>query len=321
MGRLLELKDLRTYFFTSDGVIPAVDGVTFHVDAGEILGVVGESGCGKSVTALSILKLIRTPPGRFMGGEIRFEGEDLLAKSPAEIRKIRGRRVAMVFQEPMTCLNPVYTIGQQIAEVVQLHEGLDRGDAIIKAQNMLGLVGIADPERRTTEYPHQLSGGIQQRAMIAMALSCNPALLIADEPTTALDVTIQAQILDLMKDIRSKMGMAIMLITHDLGVVAEMAERVVVMYAGKVVEEASVNELFSKPVHPYTEALLNCTPRVDHPRGKLNTIEGVVPNPLGFPSGCRFHPRCEYSRSICKTEEPALAHQDSRRYACHFPRV
>ncbi|MEW6545442.1 MAG: ABC transporter ATP-binding protein [Bacillota bacterium] len=318
LEKLIEVKDLKTYFFTSDGVLPAVDGVTFHINRGETLGVVGESGCGKSVTSLSIMRLVPIPPGRYVGGEILFEGEDLLKKSEPEMRKIRGNDIAMIFQEPMTSLNPVYTIGDQIAEAIQLHQGLKRREAMAKAEHMLRLVGVPDPHRRIREYPHQLSGGMRQRAMIAMALSCNPKLLIADEPTTALDVTIQAQILELMKTLKRELGMAIMLITHDLGVIAEMAERVVVMYSGKVVEEAVVYDLFREPLHPYTEGLLTCIPRIDRPRGRLHVIEGVVPNPLEFPPGCRFHPRCPYAQDICRTQEPPLVEQGSRRIACHF---
>ncbi|HHY93780.1 MAG TPA: ABC transporter ATP-binding protein [Firmicutes bacterium] len=318
MEKLVELKDLKTYFFTSDGVLPAVDGVSFYIGRGETLGVVGESGCGKSVTSLSIMRLIPIPPGRYVSGEIFFEGENLLKKKEEEMRKIRGNDIAMIFQEPMTSLNPVYTIGDQIAEAVQLHQGLRRREAMEKAEHMLRLVGVPDPHRRVREYPHQLSGGMRQRAMIAMALSCNPKLLIADEPTTALDVTIQAQILELMKSLKRELGMAIMLITHDLGVIAEMAERVVVMYAGKVVEEATVNELFQDPLHPYTEGLLTCIPRIDRARGRLNVIEGTVPNPLDFPEGCRFHNRCPYVQDICRVQEPPLVWQDSRRIACHF---
>ena len=322
--RLLEVRNLKTYFRTEEGLVPAVDGVSFHINRGETLGVVGESGCGKSVTSLSIMRLIPQPPGEIASGEIIFEGEDLLKKSEREMRRIRGNDIAMIFQEPMTSLNPVYTVGDQIAEAIELHQGLSRREALAKAVEMLRLVGIPSPEQRVKEYPHQLSGGMRQRVMIAMALSCNPKLLIADEPTTALDVTIQAQILELMKELREKIGMAIMLITHDLGVIAEMAERVVVMYAGKIVEEADVYSLFRRPYHPYTEGLLHSIPRLDQPKGtKLHVIEGVVPNPLNMPTGCRFHPRCPYATDRCRAEEPVLQEVEPGRFtACwHWDQV
>jgi len=315
--RLLEVKDLKTYFYTSDGVVRAVDGVTFHIMRGETLGMVGESGCGKSVTSLSIMRLIPDPPGKIVHGQVIFEGEDLLKKSEAAMRRIRGNRISMIFQEPMTSLNPVYTVGDQIAEAIQLHQGLKRREAMEKAVEMLRKVGIPLPERRVHEYPHQMSGGMRQRVMIAMALSCNPQLLIADEPTTALDVTIQAQILELMKELKDEMKMAILLITHNLGVIAEMAQRVVVMYAGKLVEEADVRSIFRKPLHPYTEGLLNSIPRIDAPRARLHVIEGVVPNPLYMPPGCRFHPRCPYAEDICRREEPSLVQAGGGRWvAC-----
>ena len=315
--RLLEVKGLKTYFFTSDGVVPAVDGITYHVDKGETLGIVGESGCGKSVTSLSVMRLIPDPPGKITAGQIFFEGENLLEKSGSEMRKIRGNQISMIFQEPMTSLNPVYTVGDQIAEAIELHQGLNRRDAMDKAVGMLKLVGIALPERRVKEYPHQLSGGMRQRIMIAMALSCNPKLLIADEPTTALDVTIQAQILELMKALKKELGMAIMLITHDLGVIAEMAQRVVVMYAGKIVEEADAISIFRSPLHPYTEGLLKSIPRLDRAKGRLHVIEGVVPNPLYMPEGCRFHPRCPYAMDICRAQEPDFVQvSEERQVAC-----
>jgi oligopeptide/dipeptide ABC transporter ATP-binding protein len=305
--KLLDIRNLRTYFYTEDGVVAAVDGVNLYVNRGETLGVVGESGCGKSQTSLSVMRLIPMPPGKIMeGSEILFEGQDLLKKSESEMRKIRGNDISMIFQEPMTSLNPVYTIGDQIAEAIQLHQGLNHREAINKAIDMLRLVGIPLPDRRVKEYPHQLSGGMRQRVMIAMALSCNPKLLVADEPTTALDVTIQAQILELMKRLKKELGMAIMLITHDLGVVAEMAERVVVMYAGKVVEEGDVVSIFKNPIHPYTEGLLKSIPRMDAEAGKLHVIEGVVPNPLHMPEGCRFNPRCPYAIDKCRETQPPL---------------
>jgi oligopeptide/dipeptide ABC transporter ATP-binding protein len=305
--RLVELRGLQTYFYTHEGVVKAVDGVSFHIEKGETLGVVGESGCGKSITALSILRLIPEPPGKIVGGDILFRGESILKKTEAQMRDLRGNDIAMVFQEPMVSLNPVYTCGEQIAEAVELHQGLRKRLAYDKAAEMLRLVGVALPERRIREYPHQLSGGMRQRVMIAMALSCNPKLLIADEPTTALDVTIQAQILDLMRRLKEELDMAIMLITHDLGVIAEMAKRVVVMYAGRVVEEADVVSLFRKPLHPYTEGLLNSIPRLNRPKGRLHVISGQVPNPVNLPQGCSFNPRCPYAKDICGERTPELA--------------
>jgi len=316
--KLVDIRNLRTHFYTEDGVVPAVDGVNLYIKRGETLGVVGESGCGKSVTSLSVMRLIPNPPGRIVEGEILFEGEDLVKKSEAEMRKIRGNDISMIFQEPMTSLNPVYTIGDQIAEAVELHQGLTHREAIDKSIEMLRLVGIPLPERRVKEYPHQLSGGMRQRVMIAMALSCNPKLLIADEPTTALDVTIQAQILELMKKLKKELGMAIMLITHDLGVVAEMAERVVVMYGGKVVEEGDVVSIFKAPLHPYTEGLLKSIPRLDRADGVLHVIEGVVPNPLHLPPGCRFHPRCPVAFDKCKETQPALEQIAPGRFVACF---
>lgn len=316
--KLVEVRNLRTHFYTEDGVVPSVDGVNLYINKGETLGVVGESGCGKSVTSLSIMRLIPQPPGKIVDGEIIFEGSDLLKKSESEMRKIRGNDISMIFQEPMTSLNPVYTVGDQIAEAIELHQGLSHRDAINKAIDMLRLVGIPVPERRVKEYPHQLSGGMRQRVMIAMALSCNPKLLVADEPTTALDVTIQAQILELMKKLKKDLGMAIMLITHDLGVVAEMCERVVVMYAGKVVEEGDVVSIFKNPLHPYTEGLLQSIPRLDQDnREKLHVIEGVVPNPLHLPAGCRFAPRCPYAEERCSAAQPELSEVGpGRKVAC-----
>jgi oligopeptide/dipeptide ABC transporter ATP-binding protein len=316
--KLVEIRNLRTHFYTEDGVVPAVDGVNLYIRRGETLGVVGESGCGKSVTSLSIMRLIPNPPGKIVDGEILFEGQDLLKKSESEMRKIRGNEISMIFQEPMTSLNPVYTIGDQIAEAIQLHQGLSRKEALERAVHMLRLVGIPLPERRIHEYPHQLSGGMRQRVMIAMALSCNPKLLIADEPTTALDVTIQAQILELMKKLKQELGMAIMLITHDLGVVAEMCERVVVMYGGKVVEEADVVSIFKNPLHPYTEGLLKSIPRMDEEVERLHVIEGVVPNPAHLPKGCRFHPRCPYAFDKCKEAQPELKQVAPGRYVACF---
>ena len=304
---LLEVKNLKTYFYTDEGIARAVDGMDFVIYRGETLGMIGESGCGKSVSALSILQLINSPPGKIAEGEVFFEGEDLLKKSSSEIRKIRGNKISMIFQEPMTSLNPVYTIGNQIMESIIWHQNLNREKAREKAIKMLDLVGIPSPETRVDEYPHQLSGGMRQRVMIAMALACNPEILIADEPTTALDVTIQAQILSLIKKIKEEIGMAVMMITHDLGVIAEVANDVVVAYAGKAVEYADVKTIFKDPKHPYTQALYNSIPRLtDSKKRRLEVISGTVPNPLEFPSGCRFHPRCKFAKHFCQEEEPQL---------------
>jgi peptide/nickel transport system ATP-binding protein len=307
--RLLEVKGLKTYFYTDEGVVRAVDGVSLHIDKGETLGVVGESGCGKTVTALSVMRLIPMPPGRIVEGQILYQGRDLVTLPTAQMRKVRGKEICMVFQEPMTSLNPVFTIGEQIAEAVRLHEGFGRRDAMDKTIDMLKLVHIPNPERRIKEYPHQLSGGMRQRVMIAMALSCNPKLLIADEPTTALDVTIQAQILELLNELKAKLGMAVMLITHDMGVIAETAQRVVVMYAAKVVEEAPVKELFKEPLHPYTQGLLRSIPRIDLAaikKQRLEAIPGVVPSLIDVPPGCRFAPRCQYVKPMYTEKEPPL---------------
>ena len=304
---LLQISGLQTHFFTSDGVARAVDGVYLTLDEGETLCVVGESGCGKTVTALSVLRLIPDPPGRIVGGEIRFQGENLLTFSDREIRDVRGNDISMIFQEPMTSLNPVFTVGYQIVEAVTLHQGLGSREAWDKAVEMLDKVGIPDPAQRAREYPHQLSGGMRQRAMIAMALSCNPKILIADEPTTALDVTIQAQILELMRRLQEDFGTAIIMITHDLGIVAEMANRVAVMYAGVVVEEGSAEQIFTEPRHPYTQGLLESVPRIDAGRGgRLQEIPGVVPSLYRVPEGCKFEPRCPHAADRCRDREPAL---------------
>ena len=308
--RLLDVKNLKTYFFTDEGVVRAVDGVDLYIDQGETLGIVGESGCGKSVTALSIMRLIPQPPGKIVEGQILYNGLDLVTIPANKLRKIRGKEISMVFQEPMTSLNPVFTCGEQIAEALRLHEGLGRRDAMDKTVEMMKLVHIANAERRVKEYPHQLSGGMRQRVMIAMALSCSPNLLIADEPTTALDVTIQAQILELLNELKSKLKMAVMLITHDMGVIAETAQRVVVMYAAKVAEEAPVGDLFKEPLHPYTQGLLRSIPRIDlaameHLR--LETIPGTVPTLRGdIAPGCRFAPRCPFVKSVCTEQDPVL---------------
>jgi peptide/nickel transport system ATP-binding protein len=306
---LLAIEGLKTHFATDDGMIHAVDGVDLVVERGETVGVVGESGCGKTVTAMTVLKLVAMPPGRIVAGRILWQGRDLVPLSSGEMRAIRAKEIAIVFQEPMTSLNPVYTVGEQIAEVIRLHEGLGRRAALEKTVEMLKLVHIPHAARRVHDYPHQFSGGMRQRVMIAMALCCNPKLLIADEPTTALDVTIQAQILELLAELKGRFGMAVMLITHAMGVVAEVAQRVVVMYAGKVVEEAPVGELFASPKHPYTQGLIRSIPRVDTAaieKKKLEAIAGVVPSLLEPPPGCRFAPRCRYARAACTVETPPL---------------
>ena len=317
---LLEVQGLRTWFHTDEGIAKAVDGVTYTVAKGQTLGVVGESGCGKSVTALSVMQLVPQPAGRFEGGKILFRGQNLLDRSPEEMREIRGNEIAMIFQEPMSALNPVYTVGNQIMETVMLHQGLDRDAARVRAIEMLTKVGIPSPEKRVDEYPHQLSGGMRQRVMIAIAMACDPALLIADEPTTALDVTIQAQILDLMRELQESEGMSMLLITHDLGVVAETAHHVAVMYAGKVVEYANVEDLFSKPRHPYTIGLFRSLPDLAGPRERLQTIPGIVPSAYRFPSGCRFRTRCPIATERCAAEEPPLVPLHSggeHTVACH----
>jgi peptide/nickel transport system ATP-binding protein len=320
---LLEVDNLQTHFGTIEGVVRAVEGVSFHIDAGETIGIVGESGCGKSVTAMSILRLIPEPPGR-IAGRITFQGKELLELPDAEMRKIRGKDISMIFQEPMTSLNPVLSVGRQIGETLRLHEGLSGADAERRSVDMLNLVGIPEPERRVKEYPHQLSGGMRQRVMIAMALACNPQLLIADEPTTALDVTIQAQILDLMRDLKTRVGAAIMLITHDLGVVAEMAERVVVMYAGRKVEEGSVGEIFANPLHPYTRGLLGSVPKLGSSlqmtgRTKLTEIGGLVPSLREQIIGCAFAGRCPLATNLCREVAPAVERKSPGHYAaCHY---
>ena len=319
---LLEVADLRTWFFTRDGIVRAVDGVSFHVTPGETLAIVGESGCGKSVTALSVLRLIPSPPGRIVSGKIRFAGRDLLDLSEAQMRQVRGNEISMIFQEPMTSLNPVLTIGRQIAETLTLHQGLNRAKALARAVDMLRLVHIPEAERRIAEYPHQLSGGMRQRVMIAMALACNPKLLIADEPTTALDVTIQAQILDLMRELKQKIDAAIVLITHDLGVVAEMAQRVVVMYAGRKAEEAPVGPLFRRPLHPYTKGLLNSVPRLGATlagkRAPLAEIPGTVPSLRETITGCPFEARCTFATDLCRSEMPPFEEKEAGHYAACF---
>jgi peptide/nickel transport system ATP-binding protein/oligopeptide transport system ATP-binding protein len=303
---LLSIRDLRTHFFSSDGVARSVDGISYDIFPSETLAVVGESGCGKSVTAFSIMRLIPSPPGKIVSGEVLFDGRDLLRLSEREMRDVRGNDISMIFQEPMTSLNPILTIGQQITEVILRHQDRTKTEARTLAVDMLARVGIPSPEKRVDEYPHQLSGGMKQRAMIAMALVCRPKLLIADEPTTALDVTIQSQILDLLNDLKDEFEMAVLLITHDLGVVAEVADRVVVMYAGKIAETADVVDLFEHPLHPYTKALFRSLPSLESRKETLEVIPGSVPSPLAFPSGCRFRTRCQISRPECATFDPEL---------------
>ena len=303
---LLEVRSLRTRFATERGEVRAVDGVDFTLERGRTLGIVGESGCGKSVTALSIMGLVPQPPGRIADGEVLLEGEDLLKATPQRLRDLRGDKLSMIFQEPMTSLNPAFQVGDQIAEAILRHKGVSKTEAEKQAIEMLRKVRIPSPEARANEYPHQLSGGMRQRVMIAMALACNPKLLIADEPTTALDVTIQAQILDLMRALREELGTAIILITHDLGVVAELADDVIVMYAGRVIERCAVPKLFAEPQHPYTIGLLGSIPRLDADQQRLSAIEGFVPDPAAMPQGCRFHPRCPFAIEKCRREEPEL---------------
>ena len=320
MSTLLEVNGLQTYFDTIDGVLKAVDGVTFSLDRGATLGIVGESGSGKSVTALSIMRLIPMPPGRFAGGDIRYEDRSILEMSAAEVRSLRGNNIAMIFQDPMTSLNPVYRVGKQIGESLRLHKGMSRKSADVRAAELLDVVGIPNASQRAKDYPHQFSGGMRQRAMIAMAVACDPDILIADEPTTALDVTIQAQILDLMIELQQEKDTAIIMITHDLGIVADMVDNVMVMYAGRPVEEGTVDQVFYDPKHPYTWGLLDSLPRYDvDDKGRLIPIEGQPPSLIAVPSGCAFHPRCPYARDVCRAEEPKLSNLGDRHVAaCHF---
>ena len=314
---LLKVRNLKTYFYTEEGVVPAVDGLDFNLMPDETLAIVGESGCGKSVTSLSILQIVATPPGKIIDGEIIFKGEDLLKKSEKEMRKIRGNHISMIFQEPLTSLNPVFTIGYQICDILHMHQGLDKKQAREKAIEMLKKVKIPSPEAVIDEYPHQLSGGMRQRVMIAMALACNPGILIADEPTTALDVTIQAQIMHLLRDLQEENHTSIILITHDLGVVAQIAKRVMVMYAGLAVEYADVNSIFKEPLHPYTSGLLRSIPSPTDRKDTLFSIKGSIPSPKDYPEGCRFSPRCEECMEICSKKAPPLVTlEDGRKVRC-----
>ena len=318
MATLLEVRDLKTYFFTDGGVVKAVDGISYDLEAGETLGIVGESGCGKSVSALSVMRLVPNPPGRTVGGEVIFEGEDLLKMRPGQIRRIRGRQISMVFQEPMTSLNPVLNVERQLTEALELHLRMKKRDARREAVRRLEQVGIPDAEKRIRQFPHQFSGGMRQRVMIAMALSCNPKLIIADEATTALDVTIQAQILELMKSLSSEYGVSLIVITHNLGVVARYADRVNIMYGGKIIEQGSAQEIYGNPRHPYTLGLLNSVPRLDLPRReKLDPIEGQPPDLTNLPPGCSFRPRCRYAIDRCAEGIPSLqAINDGHLSAC-----
>lgn len=315
--KLLEVKDLSTYFYTMEGVVYALDDVSFSLNKGETLGIVGESGSGKSVCALSIMRLIQSPPGKIVSGEIILDNENILDRSKKEMQKIRGNKVAMIFQEPMTALNPVLTIGYQIMESLRIHQKLNKREARIKAVEMLKKVGIPNPEKRIDDYPHQLSGGMRQRAMIAIALCCNPALLICDEPTTALDVTIQAQILELINDLKKDINASVIMITHDLGVIAQVSDNVMVMYAGKAMEYGSAREVFKDPLHPYTKALLESIPTIDNVNKRLNVIEGMVPSLSNRPEGCLFHPRCNKCMAICKEKRPPITRiRDDRQVRC-----
>lgn len=315
MAKLLEVKDLKTYFYTQNGIVPSVDGVSFSIEKGQTTALVGESGCGKSVTSFSIMQLVGAP-GRIVGGEIIFKGQDIAKYNEKEMENLRGNEISMIFQEPLTSLNPVLRIGDQLDEALLLHQKLSRKEAKAESINMLSKVGIPRPEKIYESFPHELSGGMRQRVMIAMALSCNPSLLIADEPTTALDVTIQAQILKLMRNLKSEFDTSILLITHDLGVVAEVADRVIVMYAGQVVEERDVFSLFDDPKHPYTQGLISSTPKIDSQEKELISIKGNVPSPSNRPSGCYFHPRCPMAMDICKSSMPELKENEDGQVRC-----
>ena len=315
---LLKVQNLSTYFFTDEGTVYALDDVSFTLNRGETLGIVGESGCGKSQMALSLMRLVQSPPGKIVSGTVELDGQDVLKLSRKDMKKIRGEKIAMIFQEPMTSLNPVFTVGHQIMESLRIHQNMDKKAARARAVEMLRLVGIPLPEKRMNEYPHQLSGGMRQRVMIAIALCCNPELLICDEPTTALDVTIQAQILELISDLRRQSGAAVIMITHDLGVVAQVAENVMIMYAGKAMEYGTAESVFTDPLHPYTRALLESIPSIENDTPRLHVIEGMVPSLAHRPEGCLFHPRCSECRGLCRTERPELVVlEDGRSVRCH----
>ena len=317
MSELLQVKNLKTYFYTEEGVMPSVDGLDFTLSQGETLAIVGESGCGKSVTSLSIMRLVQTPPGKIVDGEVLYQGEDLLKKSDKEMRAIRGNEISMIFQEPMTSLNPVFPVGRQIMESFMIHQKLDKKAARARTIEMIRMVGIPSPEKVVDQYPHELSGGMRQRIMIAMALACRPKILIADEPTTALDVTIQAQIMHLLRDMKDQTGTAIILITHDLGVVAQIAQNVLVMYAGQAVEYAPVRDIYKDPLHPYTQGLLESVPKLHEETDVLASIPGMVPAPNAYPAGCRFAPRCAYACTLCEQKAPPLIEMgDGRRVRC-----
>lgn len=318
MEDLLKVRGLKTYFYTYEGVVKALEGINLDIYKGESLGLVGETGCGKSVTALSIMRLIQWPPGKIIDGEIHFDGKDLLKISEEEMRKIRGAEISMIFQEPMSSLNPVFTIGSQIMEAITLHQNVNKKEAEEKAIEMLNLVRMPDPEKVMKQYPHELSGGMQQRAMIAMALSCRPSLLIADEPTTALDVTVQAQILDVIQRVNKELDSSMLLITHDLGVVAQICDRVAVMYAGYIVEIGTVKQIFKNPQHPYTKGLMNAIPKIHVKTKRLEVIRGVVPNLITPPSGCRFHPRCDHAMDVCKKKVPPVTKVEEGHYVACF---
>ncbi|HWQ30163.1 MAG TPA: ABC transporter ATP-binding protein [Negativicutes bacterium] len=313
---ILEVRNLKTNFYTKAGVAPAINDISFNIEKGKTLGVVGESGCGKSMTALSVMKLIPSPPGKIVGGEILFEGRDLLKLPEKDMRSIRGKDISMIFQEPMTSLNPVLTVGSQITEALEMHGRISKKEARGIALNMLELVKIPDPGKRIDEYPHQMSGGMRQRVMIAMALCCNPKLLIADEATTALDVTIQAQILHLIRDLKKRMNTAVMFITHDLGVISQLADEVMVMYAGNIVEQASTRDIFRNPLHPYTRGLISCIPGINTKNKKLQVIKGMVPSLYALPQGCPFCPRCDAAVEECKSVKPYLTDRDGHRVSC-----
>ena len=314
--KIIDIKDLHTYFYTEEGIVHAVNGISFSVEKGKTLGIVGESGSGKSITSLSIMRLIPSPPGKIVSGEIYFKGNDLLKLSAAEMRSVRGNDIAMIFQEPMTSLNPVMKAGKQISEAIMWHKGVSAKEARNQAIELLSLVKIPNPDKRYNDYPHQLSGGMRQRVMIAMALSCDPEVLICDEPTTALDVTMQAQILDLINELKEKIGAAVIMITHDMGVIAEVADDVIVMYAGKIVEHATADDLFQNPMHPYTQGLLNSIPKLNRTDEKLMSIRGMVPKATKMPIGCAFNPRCDYATDLCRTEIPRDINIKGRLVAC-----